>query len=79
MTARLDTEEGTLILDEFIDDSGTIPLEVPPDLTPAMLRLLSEQDAAAYERAAQRLENLAGGRDVLISTSRAAAILRGRA
>lgn len=79
MTARIDTEEGTLILDEFIDDSGTIPLEVPPDLTPAMLRLLSEQDAAAYERAAQRLENLAGGRDVLISTSRAAAILRGRA
>ena len=84
MTARIDTMDGCVPID-FDDlgpdtDAESVAVEAPPlDLSPAMLRLLTKTEADAIERAAQRLEGLAGGVDILIPTSRAAAIVRGGA
>lgn len=84
---RFETIDGSVpITSEFDDEDSniTLPIAVPPDLSPQMLRLLSDCQAATREKLALRLERYCRRRDgeprdVLISTSRAAAVVRGGA
>jgi hypothetical protein len=78
MTAlRFDTSDGVIPVDSWDDEAlKTIPVEVPLDLTPDMLRLLADCTAATVERLAADLESLGGGKSVLIGTHEAAARVR---
>ena len=76
-TLRFETHDGVVPVDSWDDDAlQTIPVEVPPDLTPAMLRLLSQIQAATVERIAADFESMANGRAVLIGTHDAATRVR---
>lgn len=78
MTAlSLATLEGALVLDSFDDDAiQTLPISIPPDLTPATLRLLSDAISATVERIAADFESMANGRPVLVGSHAAAARVR---
>lgn len=81
MTLSIATIAGPVPLEvdfEDLEDAESRPVDTLPDLTPAVLRLISQSVAAERERAAARLDSYADC-DVLIPTSRAAAIVRGGA
>ncbi len=68
-TLRLETSDGVVPVDSWDDEAlQTIPVEVPPDLTPDMLRLLSQIQHATVERIASDLESIGSGRSVLKGT-----------
>jgi hypothetical protein len=93
MTTRHDTstsvvtalpldDGGTVILDEFLDDSDTIAI-LPMDLDPAVRRYVadiqekarravSDAEHAVVERIAAHFERLGGGRSVLMPTRKVA-------
>lgn len=75
---RLDTCDGIVPIESDFDDDShdTLPIMVPPDLSPAMLRLLADCVSNTTERIAQHLERYGKGRDVLIPSSKAAARVR---
>lgn len=76
-TLRLETSDGIVPVDSWDDEAlQTIPVEVPPDLTPAMLRLLSQIQHATVERIASDLESIGRGKSVLIGSHEAAARAR---
>jgi hypothetical protein len=76
-TLRLETSDGVVPVDSWDDDAlQTIPVELPVDLTPGMLRLLADCTAATVERLAADLESHGGGKSVLIGTHEAAARVR---
>ncbi len=76
VVTRLDTIDGVVVMDEFDDDGHTIPIQMPPDITPAMLKLLNDLQHSVIERIASDFERMAGGRAVQMSTHKAAARVR---
>jgi hypothetical protein len=81
MPLRFDTCDGIIpVEDDFEDESvQTLPVEVPPDLSPAILRLLADVQSATTERIAADFEAFADGRPVLMGTDAAAARIRSMA
>lgn len=76
---RFETIDGSIpVSEEWEDDDSsiTLPILVPPDLSPQMMRLLSDCQAATAERIAQYLERYGNGRDVLIPVSKAVSRVR---
>lgn len=75
MTLSLDTVDGIVPLDED-DDGDTLPVAVPPDLSPEMLRLMAQVQAATTEKIAAYLEAHGRGRSVQIGSHAAAGKVR---
>ena len=77
---RFDTCDGSIpIEDEFADeDSQTMPISVPPDLSPEMLKLLSDVQHATVTRIADGFRTYAkrAQRPVLIGTDAAESFVR---
>lgn len=78
---RFLTEDGEIpIEDEFADDedSQTMPIAVPPDLSPEMLKLLNDVQHATVTRIAEGFRTYAkrARRPVLIGTDKAEAYVR---
>jgi hypothetical protein len=77
---RFDTCDGEIpIEDEFADeDSQTLPIQVPPDISPEMLRLLNQVQCATVGRIADGFRCYAENakRPVLIGTDSAEAYVR---
>jgi len=77
---RFSTADGEIpIEDEFADeDSQTLPIQVPPDISPEMLRLLNDVQHATVTRIADGFRSYAkkAKRPVLMGTDAAEAYVR---
>jgi hypothetical protein len=76
-TIRIETTEGDVEVDDFLDDSATLPISLPPDITPTpgLLRLLADVQYQTAERIAAHLERPATGkREVLMGRGAAGAV-----
>jgi hypothetical protein len=75
-TLRLETMDGAVPLDDWDEDSGTLPISVPSDISPATLRLIANAVSATVERLAADLESIGGKHNVLKGTQDMAARVR---
>lgn len=75
-TLRLETSDGCIPMDDWDEDSGTIPISVPSDISPGTLRLIADAVSATVERLAADLESIGGKHNVLKGTQDMAARVR---
>lgn len=79
--ARIETTDGAVEVDDFLDDTATLPISLPADIapTPGLLRLLADVQYQTMERIASAFERDEKGdpaRPVLMNRHAAAALVR---
>jgi hypothetical protein len=77
---KIPTVDGDVEVDDFLDDTATLPIALPADIepTPGLLRLLSDIQYQTMERIASYLESedekVRGRRSAVLMNRRAAGI-----